>query len=170
MTRPQREDGVIQASDIARALDVLSVPMTALEFSAAMWTDRSVSPRWAARVFLKSMLDDGLIKTETVTKSGSEYKKLLYLRKDAEFVRPVGEEARPAPKPTLTERNAQIIQMLVDGMSVEEIASALSLRPRTVKKHIVTARRFLGATSRAQMIARAVALGHVHVSIEHSIS
>ena len=58
--------------------------------------------------------------------------------------------------------------MYSDGFETIEIAKALAIRPRTVKKHMDAARRALGAASKAQMIARAVALGYVHVIIEVS--
>ena len=70
----------------------------------------------------------------------------------------------------LTDRKIQILQMLADGHTPKEIAAQLGIMQRTVKKHLVGSQEILGATSRAQMIARAVALGHFHVSIEHSIS
>ena len=69
----------------------------------------------------------------------------------------------------LTDRKIQILQMMADGLTPKEIASRLGIMQRTVKKHLVGSQEILGSASRAQMIARAVALGYVHVAIEHVI-
>lgn len=70
----------------------------------------------------------------------------------------------------LTPRNVVVLQMLVDGNTVKEIALALGIRPRTVKhSHIRAAREKLNATSREQLIARAVAGGYVRVEMDVEI-
>ena len=69
----------------------------------------------------------------------------------------------------LTDRNVEILQMMADGYTPQEIALRLGIMLRTVRKHLVRSQSALGAASKAQMIARAVALGYVHVAIEHVI-
>ena len=165
MTQPQRVEDILTEGDITHALEILSSPMTALEFTRRMWANEDVSPRWVARVVLAGLVGMGLVKTDKVKAAGREYGKWLYFRKGVNIQQA---ETEPMTTNILTERNIQILQMYSDGFETIEIAKALAIRPRTVKKHMDAARRALGAASKAQMIARAVALGYVHVIIEVS--
>lgn len=65
------------------------------------------------------------------------------------------------PRPALTERQAQVVGMLVTGASIKQIARRLEISPRTVKKHLTSARLSLGAETRDHLVALAVARGMV---------
>ncbi|MDO8210280.1 helix-turn-helix transcriptional regulator [Conexibacter sp. CPCC 206217] len=57
----------------------------------------------------------------------------------------------------LTEREAEVLQQFAAGSSSTVTAAALAIRPRTVDKHSQNIARKLGARSRAQAVATAVA-------------
>src|SRR5262249_53800825 len=72
-----------------------------------------------------------------------------------------GEQVRWAPHRSsllfelLTEREREVLRLLVDGASNREIANHLVLSVNTVKKHVLNLCGKLGVQSRAQAIARA---------------
>ncbi|MCA9300809.1 MAG: helix-turn-helix transcriptional regulator [Phycisphaerales bacterium] len=61
----------------------------------------------------------------------------------------------------LTERERQILERLTLGMSVREIAEELGRSPHTVHDHVKSLHRKLDASSRGELIARA--LGHLRL-------
>ncbi len=61
-----------------------------------------------------------------------------------------------APKPLLTPREAEVLDLLKDGLSVGQAARRLYLSESTVKTHISKVYDKLGATNRAQAIMTAV--------------
>jgi ATP/maltotriose-dependent transcriptional regulator MalT len=70
-----------------------------------------------------------------------------------------GETPRPLPIPgsaeTLTPREAEVLQLIVQGAGNREIAAALVISERTVKSHVTKILAKLGVTSRTQAAARA---------------
>jgi DNA-binding CsgD family transcriptional regulator len=62
----------------------------------------------------------------------------------------------------LTDREQAILDRLTLGMSVREIADAIGRSPHTVHDHVKSLHRKLKATSRGELIAKA--LGHIAVS------
>jgi two-component system response regulator NreC len=68
---------------------------------------------------------------------------------------------RMNPTPSLTERQRQILHLVVGGFTSREIAAKLSLSIKTVEEHRARIRDKLGAGSRASLIRRAVELGFV---------
>lgn len=58
-----------------------------------------------------------------------------------------------------TARELQLLQGLMHGMTNEQIASLVYRSPHTVKHQIAAIMRKLGATSRAQAVAKAMSLG-----------
>jgi DNA-binding NarL/FixJ family response regulator len=62
------------------------------------------------------------------------------------------DELRPAG---LTERELEILAMLVSGTSTSGIANAFSISARTVDRHIANVYRKIGAHNRAEVIAYA---------------
>lgn len=64
----------------------------------------------------------------------------------------------PAGKPLqpITSREQDVLELLARGRSVKQIASALSRSPHTVHDHIKAIHRKVGASSRGELIARAI--------------
>lgn len=67
------------------------------------------------------------------------------------------------PERTLTARQREIIQLVSLGASGPEIAEELHISHDTVRTHIRNASTNLGARSRAHLVAKALAHGHVPV-------
>ncbi len=63
----------------------------------------------------------------------------------------------------LSPQQATIMQRLVDGMVVKEIAMAMGLAASTVRQHIRKAKKKLGASTQDRAVALAVAQGEVVV-------
>jgi len=64
-----------------------------------------------------------------------------------------------APKPMVTPRQAEVLQLVAGGYSNKEIARALDLSPATVKTHVAQAIAAIGAANRTDAAIRARALG-----------
>jgi DNA-binding NarL/FixJ family response regulator len=62
-------------------------------------------------------------------------------------------------KPELTPRQAEILRLLVDGLSAKEIAARLHLSPRTVEFHKYQTMERVGVSSSAELIAYALKKG-----------
>ncbi len=56
----------------------------------------------------------------------------------------------------LTLREQEVLSLLTHGMSVKEIASSLDRSPHTVHDHVKALHRKLGASSRGELVARAL--------------
>jgi DNA-binding NarL/FixJ family response regulator len=66
-----------------------------------------------------------------------------------------------APAPLLTKREAEVLTLLGEGLSVHQVARRLFLSESTVKTHVAKVYDKLGVTNRAQAIMAAVRLGLV---------
>jgi DNA-binding NarL/FixJ family response regulator len=60
---------------------------------------------------------------------------------------------------TLSERERQVLRLVADGLSNKQIARELTLSERTIKFHVASLFRKLGADNRAQAVALAVQRG-----------
>lgn len=69
--------------------------------------------------------------------------------------------APPEPTVTLSKREREVLQYLVEGMNLKRLEGVLGVHHRTLQNTIVRAKRKLGATSRDNLMARAVAQGVV---------
>jgi non-specific serine/threonine protein kinase len=67
--------------------------------------------------------------------------------------------AAPSPATTLTRREHEVLKLLVDGQTDREIATALSISPRTVETHVAHMLGKLGLQSRTAAAAYAVREG-----------
>ena len=56
----------------------------------------------------------------------------------------------------LTERERQVLKLLVDGLDYKNIAEKLDISPNTIRKHIDNIYKKLHVTSRAQAVTIAV--------------
>ena len=70
---------------------------------------------------------------------------------------------RRATDPTLTTREQEIVRLVVDGRSNDEIGAALAIATKTVEGHLRRVFERLGIESRAELSARAVAEGWLEV-------
>ena len=61
-----------------------------------------------------------------------------------------------AKRPELTVRERDILRLLADGLSNEEIGTRLFISPETVRTHVRKAMGKLGADTRTQAVARAL--------------
>lgn len=66
-----------------------------------------------------------------------------------------------APVETLTERERQVLGMLVNGLSNRRIAERLAISENTVKAHVAAILAKLGATTRTEAVTLGVRLGLV---------
>jgi DNA-binding NarL/FixJ family response regulator len=62
-------------------------------------------------------------------------------------------------RPTLTERESEVLALLADGLSHEEIAQRLQISAETVRTHLQKARSRLGAENRTHAVATALRRG-----------
>jgi len=62
----------------------------------------------------------------------------------------------PSGRQGLTEREQQVLKMLVSGMSNKEIANPLGIEERTVKAHVASLMRKLGVQNRVALSVHAV--------------
>jgi DNA-binding NarL/FixJ family response regulator len=53
----------------------------------------------------------------------------------------------------VTAREADVLQLIAEGLANKEIAARLYLSPRTVEKHVESLLRKTGARSRTQLLA-----------------
>ena len=60
-------------------------------------------------------------------------------------------EALTKRAPALTDRQRQVVELIAQGLSNEEIADQLGISPRTVKAHSDVLRQKLGVTRRRQI-------------------
>lgn len=63
----------------------------------------------------------------------------------------------------LTSRERQVLELLSDGHTMRQIATRLSISPRTVETHVAKVYRKLGVRTRVQAVSRAATLGLVEL-------
>ena len=61
-----------------------------------------------------------------------------------------------ADQPSLSRREREILGLLSDGLSTDEVAEKLSLSSHTVRTHVKNAMRKLDASTRAHAVAIAL--------------
>lgn len=69
------------------------------------------------------------------------------------------ERSRKGRVPELTARQQQVLRLIVDGYSTEEIASRLGLRPHTVRNHVRALLARLGVRSKLEAVVLAFRRG-----------
>ena len=63
----------------------------------------------------------------------------------------------------LTTRERQVLRLLADGLTTQQVARRLEISPRTVETHVAKLYRKLSVRSRMQAIARAAQLGLIEL-------
>lgn len=84
--------------------------------------------------------------------------------RNADIVLDVGQDSGSATFPvdeTLTPRERQVLELLVEGLSNRRIGSALGISEHTVKFHVASIYGKLRASSRAELVRRALRRGLV---------
>lgn len=71
------------------------------------------------------------------------------------------QEDERGPRPTLTERELEVLALLVDGCDNAEIGKRLFLSPNTIKRYVSSILKKLGVENRIQAAVRAVEEGLV---------
>ena len=64
-------------------------------------------------------------------------------------------------RPSLTPREQEVVELLVEGLSNKEIARALHIVPRTAKLHVSNLMRKMGVLDRTQAVTAAIQRGLV---------
>jgi DNA-binding CsgD family transcriptional regulator len=65
----------------------------------------------------------------------------------------------------LTQHERDVLAMLAEGRSLQQIACQLKLKTRTINNYLAQLKEHLEAGTREQVVARAVALGLYHPSL-----
>jgi DNA-binding NarL/FixJ family response regulator len=71
--------------------------------------------------------------------------------------------AAQAPRPDLSGRELEVLELVVNGMSNKEIAGALNIAEHTVKNHVKSIFDKLGVADRTQAATVAIQRGIVHL-------
>ncbi|MFI8565681.1 LuxR C-terminal-related transcriptional regulator [Rhodococcus sp. NPDC078407] len=71
-----------------------------------------------------------------------------------------GPRSTPQPTGSLSEREAEVAELLVLGVTYREVGSRLYISPKTVEHHVARIRRRLGAESRSELISMLRAMGY----------
>ena len=66
---------------------------------------------------------------------------------------------RPAEQPALTVREREVLSLLAEGLTHEEIGDRLTISAETVRTHVRKASARLGASTRTQAVATALRMG-----------
>jgi PAS domain S-box-containing protein len=75
------------------------------------------------------------------------------------------EAAEGAPtSPALSPRQRDVIELVAEGLTSNEIAERLGVSPETVRTHLRNARLKLGASTKAQAVAIAMLRGEIQLS------
>jgi LuxR family transcriptional regulator, transcriptional regulator of spore coat protein len=69
-------------------------------------------------------------------------------------------------RPTLTEREHQILELVAVGLSAKEVAQHIDIAPRTVERHIENIRLKMRARNRTHMVTCAAMSGMLTAATE----
>jgi DNA-binding NarL/FixJ family response regulator len=114
---------------------------------------------FARRQRLRTQLPIGL---DVVAEAGTIAEaRALHTDADAYVIAAAGnpEDAQPVEK--LTPREAQVLELVADGLSNKEIAARLGVSDETVKFHLASVLGKLGASNRTDAVRRAIRRGLV---------
>ncbi|WP_245718142.1 LuxR C-terminal-related transcriptional regulator [Nocardia miyunensis] len=69
-------------------------------------------------------------------------------------------EPAPVPGPVLSEREREVAELVLLGMTYREIGARLYISAKTVEHHVARIRRRIGAGSRSELLSMLRAMGH----------
>jgi DNA-binding NarL/FixJ family response regulator len=145
-----RMPGLTGAELVARLRDALDVPVLVYTAEAREDDVRRLLAEGASGVVLKEAPLEDLIRALRTVESGATYIDPVLA------ARAIG---RGAETRALTERECDVLVLLGEGRSHDEIGKALSIGVETVRTHLRKASHKLGATTRTQAVATALRLG-----------
>jgi len=100
----------------------------------------------------KDVLHDELLKAIRAVAAGQSYLPIA-----------VAAVAAQPPRPDLSAREAQVLELIVQGLANKQIAYALDIAEHTVKNHVKNILSKLGAQDRTQAATAAIQRGIVHL-------
>jgi two-component system NarL family response regulator len=71
--------------------------------------------------------------------------------------------AAQSPRPDLSAREMQVLELIVQGLANKQIAYALDIAEHTVKNHVKNILSKLGAQDRTQAATAAIQRGIIHL-------
>jgi DNA-binding NarL/FixJ family response regulator len=145
-------------TSVQRLLSIGRVVRPSLQFAMLGEPDDGKRcERWArrgCRVYLTSSSDPHRLMAALQTAS-----MLGVIAIDHAFYRLFLDSLPLWPIPTLTPREAQVLELLCRGMTNDEVARSISVSPHTVEFHVGHILSKLSARNRAEAISRAFVLG-----------
>jgi two-component system response regulator DegU len=78
-------------------------------------------------------------------------------------VQKLGRAVQPATEPLITKREEEVLQLVADGLSTQEVAEALYISLKTVKNHLASIYQKLDSRDRTQAVVRAVRMGIIQI-------
>jgi DNA-binding NarL/FixJ family response regulator len=81
-------------------------------------------------------------------------------------VQKLGRAAQPAADPLITKREEEVLQLIADGLSTQEVAESLYISLKTVKNHLASIYQKLDSRDRTQAVVRAVRMGIIQIHPE----
>jgi len=100
----------------------------------------------------KDVLHDELLKAIRAVAAGQTYLPIA-----------VAAVAAQSPRPDLSAREAQVLELIVQGLANKQIAYALDIAEHTVKNHVKNILSKLGAQDRTQAATAAIQRGIIHL-------
>jgi DNA-binding CsgD family transcriptional regulator len=135
-------DALLAADEAVSLLDGLGVPF---DHARAVLTKGQLHRRLKQKALAKQTLSAALAEFESLGAAGFAEKARAELSR-------VG--LRPAAPTTLTETERKVAELAATGMTRQSIAAALFLSPHTVAANLTRVYRKLGASNRAELVAR----------------
>jgi len=77
--------------------------------------------------------------------------------------RNTGNDAERQPPRILSDREIEVLELIVQGYSAREVAEHLSLSARTVERHLDNVRSKLRARNRPHLVRQAIELGEIRI-------
>lgn len=75
-------------------------------------------------------------------------------------------QSQAAAEPIITKREEEVLQLIADGLSTQEVAERLYISLKTVKNHLASIYQKLDSRDRTQAVVRAVRMGIIRIDPE----
>jgi two-component system nitrate/nitrite response regulator NarL len=145
---PAQSDLSLAAIEPQAKVVAMGVP----ENEAVAWIEAGIS----GFVPPEASLDDAIAALESVAKGQMEASPQVAADL-ASRVRALAAGSRePNPLEQLTSREAEVLELIVEGLSNKQIAQRLSIQEQTVKNHVHNVLVKLDASTRTEAVARAM--------------